>query len=121
MEEIWGKDDMKEKLLQWADIGDMSGVEAGQAALNMLEQGGYHSSVDFPSSPLAVDMARANGKIKVILSVRDSAEVWYESARKTILNETGRSDIDAIFDRFYINKQLNDLLNDCQDFTIDGM
>ena len=52
MQEIWGKPDMKETLSKWADAGDLSDIEAGKAALKILEDGGYNSSVDFPSSPL---------------------------------------------------------------------
>ena len=77
----------------------ISGNAAGQAAIDLMSKDGYKSCVDFPASPLAVDMASVNKNAKVILSVRDSDKVWYESARKTILSTTGRSEIDAIFDR----------------------
>ena len=45
-------------------------------------------------------MWKANPKLKVVLGVRDSAKVWYKSAKSTILTETGKPEIDAIFDRF---------------------
>ena len=48
----------------------------------------------------AVDMWKADPNLKVILGVRDSAQVWYKSAKSTILTETGKPEIDAIFDRF---------------------
>ena len=44
-------------------------------------------------------MWKANSDLKVILGVRDSAQVWYKSAKSTILIEIGKPEIDAVFER----------------------
>lgn len=46
---------------------------------------GYASAVDFPASLYAVSMAARYPAAKVVLTVRDSAQVWYESARRVSL------------------------------------
>ncbi|KAG2446865.1 hypothetical protein HYH02_008022 [Chlamydomonas schloesseri] len=46
--------------------------------------GGYTACVDWPSSIVYKELLAANPKAKVILSVRDNFDAWYESCRETI-------------------------------------
>jgi len=57
--------------------GDSSG-------LNELLHG-YAASVDWPASMFWVELSAANPNALILLSVRDSAETWWQSANETIL------------------------------------
>ena len=66
-------------------------------------------------------MWKANPKLKVVLGVRDSAKVWYKSAKSTILTETGKPEIDAIFDRFLFTTTGSNTNNISLGYTRVGM
>lgn len=46
---------------------------------------GYIAAVDWPASMFWRDLSQANPDALVLLSVRDSAETWWQSANATIL------------------------------------
>lgn len=47
----------------------------------------YQSAVDFPAAAYYKDMLRQYPHAKVILTVRDSAQQWHESAKETIASD----------------------------------
>ena len=46
---------------------------------------GYNSCVDFPSSSMTEELFQLNPDAKVILSLREDFDTWYDSASNTIL------------------------------------
>jgi hypothetical protein len=51
---------------------------------NHMIQHGFHSSVDYPSSPYYKELIKAFPNAKVLLSVRDSPAAWAVSAKNSI-------------------------------------
>ena len=89
--------------------GDTSGVD-------LLLQG-YAASVDWPASMFWHEISEANPGALILLSVRDSAETWWQSVIETILPyarmglapdwKEGRGLVD-LFERFTGTKQWDD-------------
>lgn len=48
---------------------------------------GYEAAVDWPASAFWRELSAAYPEVLVVLSVRESPEVWWESARRTILDD----------------------------------
>ncbi len=48
--------------------------------------GGYMAAVDFPASAFWPDLAAANPGALIVLSVRDSAQQWWDSASQTVFS-----------------------------------
>lgn len=84
-------EDVHHRLSQWANVLENSD---GEMAMNLLD--GFHSCVDLPAAPMAIELFKLNPNAKVILGIRDSFDEWYNSASKTILkvasldNENGK-------------------------------
>ena len=57
--------------------GDMTGLE------QLLD--GYLASVDWPASMFWQELSKANPEALIVLSLRDSAETWWQSVDATIL------------------------------------
>ena len=71
----------------WAETLEKSD---GKRAMELLK--GYSASVDFPASSMALELFALNPNAKVVLSVRETFEEWYDSASKTILWSIERPD-----------------------------
>jgi hypothetical protein len=78
---------------------------------------GYVATVDWPGSAFWRELSQANPRALVILSVRDSAEEWYQSADATILpyarlalapDWSQGHDFTALLERLVGGKQWND-------------
>ncbi len=68
------------------DLGDgwRTALAGGRMdGADMLD--GYIAAVDWPASMFWRDLSQANPDALVLLSVRDSAETWWQSANATIL------------------------------------
>lgn len=65
-------------LNEFAEDGDTEKLRA------VLDEGGYDATVDFPLSIWYRELLALNASAKVILSVRDSADVWAASFATTI-------------------------------------
>jgi len=68
----------------WIRVGESKAKAERQAALREALQG-FRSCVDFPSSVYWEDLMEMNPDAKILLTVRDSPEAWWKSARETIL------------------------------------
>ena len=58
---------------------------------------GYTATVDWPAASFWRELADANPDAVILLSTRQSARVWWESASRTIFDIDGRGDLSAEF------------------------
>ena len=69
----------------WTKIGLEKDPKIRQKLLkNFFDNSIYNSTVDFPGNVFFQDLMEIYPDAKVILTVRDSAEIWAKSAQETI-------------------------------------
>ena len=77
----------------WTKIGLEKDPKIRQKLLkNFFDNSIYNSTVDFPGNVFFQDLMEIYPDAKVILTVRDSAEIWAKSAQETIFGyESGQN------------------------------
>jgi hypothetical protein len=69
----------------WTEIEtDTNETRIQENLKQIMIKGGYHSSVDYPSARHFKHLVKVFPKAKVILTIRENAQIWIKSARKSI-------------------------------------
>jgi len=76
----------------WTKVGEVKDLEIRKKMLkNFFDNSLYRSSVDFPGNVFFEELMEIYPNAKIILSVRDSPQIWAKSARETIFGyESGQ-------------------------------
>jgi hypothetical protein len=72
-------------MLKWILIGEAKTKAERHALLKKTIDGNVQATMDFPASCYWEDLAELYPDAKILLTTRESADVWHESARNTIL------------------------------------
>lgn len=69
----------------WTKVGLEKDPKTRQKMLkNFFDNSSYRSSVDFPGNVFFEDLIEIYPNAKIILSIRDSPQIWAKSAQETI-------------------------------------
>ena len=83
------------RLASWTRVFEANDIDG---AIELLE--GFASSVDYPANTFGARWLTPFPSAKLILTVRENAAKWYESASRTILPASEVGDFKPLFDRY---------------------